>query len=222
MTVVPRTGLLGIFGGTFDPIHYGHLRTAFEVMQALPLRELRFVPAGDPPHREPPRVDALRRLELVRAAVADQAGFVVDAREVRRDGPSYSVLTLTELRDELPGVPLCLVMGMDAFLGLPTWHRWHEVLELAHIVVAPRPGWETPASGEVGALLALRRVHDAAQLHDAQAGHIFIQPVTQLEISATELRDLLAAGHDPRYLVPDPVRTLLHAARLYSVPQPTR
>jgi nicotinate-nucleotide adenylyltransferase len=222
MTAVPLAAPLGIFGGTFDPIHYGHLRTAFEIMQALQLRELRFIPAGDPPHREPPRVDALRRLELVRAAVADQAGFVVDDREVRRHGPSYSVLTLTELRAECPGVPLCLVMGMDAFLGLPTWHRWHELLDLAHVVVAPRPGWVAPTTGEVGALLAARQSLDAAELNVALAGRIFVQPVTQLEISSTELRDLLAAGRDPRYLVPDPVRALLHATRLYSVPQPTR
>jgi nicotinate-nucleotide adenylyltransferase len=222
MTAVPRTAPLGIFGGTFDPIHYGHLRTAFEVMQALQLRELRFIPAGDPPHRDPPRVDALRRLELVRAAVADQAGFVVDDREVRRQGPSYSVLTLAELRAEWPRVPLCLVVGMDAFLGLPTWHRWRELLELAHVVVAPRPGWVVPTTGEVGALLAERRSFDAAELHVALAGRILVQPVTQLEISSTELRDLLAAGHDPRYLVPDPVRALLHAKRMYSVPRPTR
>jgi len=222
MTAVPGTAPLGIFGGTFDPIHYGHLRTAFEVMQALQMRELRFVPAGDPPHRPPPRVDARRRLELVRAAAADQPGFAVDDREVRRQGPSYSVLTLTELRGELPEVPLCLVMGMDAFLGLPTWHRWHELLELAHIVVAPRPGWVAPSAGEIGALLRERRARDATELHVARAGRIFVQPVTQLEISSTELRDLLAAGGDPRYLVPDPVRALLHATHTYSVPRPTR
>jgi len=222
MTAVPGNAPLGIFGGTFDPIHFGHLRTAFEVMQALQLRELRFIPAGDPPHRPPPRVDAHRRLGLVRAAVADQPGFVVDDREVRRQGPSYTVLTLTELRAELPGVPLCLVMGMDAFAGLPTWHRWRELLELAHVVVAPRPGWVAPASGEIATLLAERRVPDAARLRDATAGHIRVQPVTQLEISSTELRDLLAAGRDPRYLVPDAVRGLLHETRMYSVPRPTR
>jgi nicotinate-nucleotide adenylyltransferase len=100
---------------------------------------VRFVPAGDPPHRDPPQVDAARRLDFVRAAVADQPGFVVDDREVRRAGRSYSVLTLGELRAELPDTPLCLIVGMDAFLGLPTWHRWTELLELAHVVVAPRP-----------------------------------------------------------------------------------
>lgn len=222
MTAAPGIAPLGIFGGTFDPVHFGHLRTAFEILQALQLRELRFIPAGDPPHRPPPLVDAQRRLELVRAAVADQPGFVVDDREVRRQGPSYTVLTLGELRAEYPDVPLCLVVGMDAFAGLPTWHRWRELLELAHVVVAPRPGWVAPGSGEMATLLAERRVPDPAPLRITTAGHILVQPVTQLEISSTELRDLLAAGRDPRYLVPDAVRDLLHATRMYSVPRPTR
>jgi nicotinate-nucleotide adenylyltransferase len=222
MTDSTRPVPVGIFGGTFDPIHYGHLRTAFEVMQALGLREVRFIPAGDPPHREPPRVDARSRLEFVRAAVADQPGFIVDDREVRRSGPSYTVLTLEELRTELPGVPLCLIVGMDAFRGLSTWHRWHELLVLAHIVVAPRPGWDPPTSGVVSELLADRRADTTADLRRTPAGRIFVQPVTQLEISSSELRDLLAAGRDPRYLVPDPVRAQLRASRCYSVPQPTR
>lgn len=222
MTAIPRTAPLGIFGGTFDPVHFGHLRTAFEILQALGLRELRFIPAGDPPHRDPPRADASRRLELVRAAVADQPGFVVDDREVRRQGRSYSVLTLTELRAEMPQVPLCLIVGMDAFLGLPTWHRWRELLELAHVVVAPRPGWVAPTTGEIGAMLGERRAVAASELQCALAGRILVQPVTQLEISSSELRDLLAAGRDPRYLVPDAVRALLHGTGLYSVPQPTR
>jgi nicotinate-nucleotide adenylyltransferase len=213
---------IGIFGGTFDPIHYGHLRTGFEVLQALELSELRFIPAGDPPHRDAPRVDAARRLELVRAAVAGQSGFVVDDREVRRRGPSYTVLTLEELRAEIPDVPLCLIVGMDAFRGLSTWHRWHELPGLAHIVVAPRPGWITPLEGAVSDLLAARRADDPAELRSARAGRIFVQPVTQLEISSSELRELLAAGRDPRYLVPDSVRALLRETQCYSVPRPTR
>jgi nicotinate-nucleotide adenylyltransferase len=208
---------LGVFGGTFDPIHFGHLRTAFELLQALSLSEVRFVPAGDPPHRGPPRVPAARRLELVRAAVADQPGFVVDEREVRRAGPSYTVLTLAELRAERPQTPLCLIVGMDAFLGLPTWHRWRELLELAHVVVAPRPGWRAPEEGELGEVLAKRRARDAAELSASLAGCVLIHPVTQLEISSTELRELLSAGRDPRYLVPDAVCAAIRACGGYSV-----
>ncbi|HET9693663.1 MAG TPA: nicotinate-nucleotide adenylyltransferase [Steroidobacteraceae bacterium] len=213
---------IGVFGGTFDPIHYGHLRTAYELMHALRLAEVRFVPAGDPPHREPPRVDARRRLELVRAATHDQPGFVVDDREVVRTGPSYTVLTLDELRTRMPDVPLCLIVGMDAFRGLPTWHRWQELLLLAHVVVAPRPGWVVPADGPLGELLAARRAASVDDLHADVAGRILVQPVTQLEISSTELRELLAAGRDPRYLVPDAVRELIRRTGCYSVSQSTR
>ncbi|MCE3285127.1 MAG: nicotinate-nucleotide adenylyltransferase [Steroidobacteraceae bacterium] len=213
---------IGVFGGTFDPVHYGHLRTAYEVLQSLRLREVRFVPAGDPPHREPPRVDAARRLELVRAATADQPGFVVDDREVRRAGPSYTVLTLGELRAEFPATPICLIVGMDAFRGLPTWHRWQELLELAHVVVAPRPGWSAPTEGALGELLVARSAASVEALHERAAGRIFVQPVTQLEISSSELRELLAAGRDPRYLVPDTVRELVRRTDCSSASQPTR
>ncbi len=223
MTRTPTVAAVGIFGGTFDPIHVGHLRTAFELLHALALREVRFVPAGDPPHRARPRVDAHRRLDLVRAAVADQAGFVVDDREVRRAGPSYTVVTLAELRAEEPDIPLCLIVGMDAFLGLPTWHRWRELFELAHVAVAPRPGWQAPAEGELGRLLAERRASDPAVLRESRAGRVLLQPVTQLEISSTELRELLARGDDPRYLVPDAVRDSIRRTACYSTQsQPTR
>jgi nicotinate-nucleotide adenylyltransferase len=213
---------LGIFGGTFDPIHLGHLRTAFELQQSLRLSEIRFVPAGDPPHREPPLVGAERRLELVRAAVADQPGFTVDDREVRRSGPSYAVLTLRELRQEFPQRPLCLALGMDAFLGLPQWHEWRDLLTLAHIVVAHRPGSRTPADGPLGELLAQRLADRADALHDTVAGRIFVHPVTQLEISSTGLRDLLATGQDPRYLVPEAVRRIIHDTGYYSRQSTTR
>lgn len=222
MTARLRNAPIGVFGGTFDPIHYGHLRTAFEILQAARLQHVRLVPAGDPPHREPPRVDARQRLEFVQAAVADAAGFVVDDREIRRGGPSYTVLTLAELRAEHPDTPLCLIVGMDAFLGLPTWHRWTELLSFAHVIVAPRPGWVAPVAGVLGELLARHGAVAAEPLHNALAGRILIQPVTQLEISSTELRDLLAAGRDPRYLVPDSVRALIRARHSYSVSQPTR
>ncbi len=218
----PVARAIGIFGGTFDPIHFGHLRTAFEVLQKLALDELRFVPAGDPPHRAPPRVDAARRLELVRAAVAGQPHFVVDDREVRRAGPSFTVLTLSELRAEFPDSPLFLIVGMDAFAGLPTWHRWQELCGLTHIVVAPRPGWTAPAGGPLGELLATNGAAGADELRATTHGRIFIQAVTQLEISSSELRAVLAIGGDPRYLVPDAVREVILRTGCYSESRPTR
>ena len=209
---------IGIFGGTFDPIHFGHLRTAFELLQALHLAEVRLVPAGSPPHRGMPLCDPEHRLAMVRAAIVGQPGFVVDDREIRRDGPSYTVTTLRELRAEAPVRPVCLIVGMDAFLGLPEWHDWRSVLELAHVVVAHRPGWATPASGTLGELLAERGTARVADLHDAVAGRIHVRQVTPLEISSTDLRNLIVSGNDPRYLMPDAVRAIIRDTGCYRPP----
>ncbi len=214
MTV--QEGPLGIFGGTFDPIHLGHLRTAFELREAVRLSEVRFLPTGNPPHREGTLANAEMRLAMVRAAVADEPGFSVDDRETRRTGVSYSVDTLSELRAEFPRRSLCLLLGMDAFLGLPNWHRWREILELAHVVVAHRPGWKAPTQGPLGEVMVDRGTGSVRDLHDAPAGRVFVHAVTQLEISSTELRALIARGRNPRYLVPDSVCKLLRETGWYS------
>lgn len=207
---------MGVFGGTFDPVHYGHLRTAFEMLQALRFDEVRFMPCGIPPHRGRTYADADRRLEMVRVATEGQPGFVVDDRELLRDGPSYSVDTLAALRSEFPLRPLALIIGMDAFLGLPKWYHWREILKLSHIVVAHRPGWRAPDMGPLGELLADRGTHRIDDLHRAKAGHIYIHDVTQLEISSTDIRELVAAGRDPRFLMPDAVRQVIMASGCYA------
>ena len=211
---------IGIFGGTFDPIHYGHLRTAFEVLQTLDLDEVRFIPCGDPPHRGVTFAPAALRLDMVRLATRDEPGFVLDDRELRRDGPSYSIDTLASLREEFPDRSLCLITGMDAFLGLPAWHRWDEILDFAHIVVAHRPGWRAPDEGALGALLGERRVRRAGDLHEALHGSVYIHAVTQLEIASTEIRSLVAEGYDPRYLMPDSVRAVIMDSSCYTKSQP--
>ena len=211
---------IGLFGGTFDPIHYGHLRTAFELWQSLGLEEVRFMPTGSPPHRDQTYAAAEHRVAMVRAAVAGQPAFVVDDREVRRSGVSYSVDTLTELRAEHPDSSLCLLLGMDAFLGLPNWHRWRELLDLAHIVVAHRPGWKAPTQGPLGEVMVDRGTGGIRDLHEKPAGRIYVRAVTQLEISSTELRQLIVAGQDPRYLVPEEVRRLIRETGCYAPRQP--
>jgi nicotinate-nucleotide adenylyltransferase len=209
---------IGIFGGTFDPIHLGHLRTGFELLQSLQLSELRWIPVGNPGHREPPLAAAALRLEMVRAAVAGQPGFVIDEREVRRSGASYTVDTLEELRAEHPTRPLCLVLGMDAFLGLTAWRRWTDILALSHLVVAHRPGWQRPGQGLLRDLLEQRGTTHAADLHAALAGRIYVHAVTQLEISSTGLRDIITSGRDPRFLVPEPVRVIIRETGCYAAP----
>jgi nicotinate-nucleotide adenylyltransferase len=206
---------IGIFGGTFDPIHFGHLRTAFELLQALRLSEMRFMPAGNPPHRETTVATAEERLAMVQAATQGQPGFVVDDREIRRAGLSYSVDTMRTLRADFPESSLCLIVGMDAFLGLPKWHQWRELLELSHLVVAHRPGWRAPSMGPLGELLVDRGTGRIGDLHEARAGCIYIHAVTQLEISSTEVRKLIAAGRDPRYLMPDAVREIIEQTGCY-------
>ena len=207
---------IGLFGGTFDPIHNGHLRTAFELWQALRLAQVRFLPSGSPPHREQPLASAEMRLEMVRAAVAGQSAFIVDDREMRRSGVSYSVDTLLDLRRELPERSLCLLLGMDAFLGMPHWHRWREIFELAHIVVAHRPGWKAPMTGPLGEVMVDRGTGSVRDLHSAPAGRVYVHAVTQLEISSTELRQLILAGRDLRYLVPDCVREIILRTGCYA------
>lgn len=206
---------IGIFGGTFDPIHYGHLRTAFEMLQALRFAEVRFVPCGEPPHRGETCAGPAERLEMVQVAIDGQPGFVVDDREVQRAGPSYSIDTLQALRKEHGDRSIALILGMDAFLGLPRWHRWSEILEVAHVVVAHRPGWRAPDIGPLGELLDERGTHRVDDLHESTHGRIHIHAVTQLEISSTEIRELVEAGRDPRFLMPDPVRHVIASTRCY-------
>ena len=195
---------IGIFGCTFDPIHYGHLRTALELKSLLDLAKVHIVPCADPPHRTAPMSDGALRLRMVEAAIRNEPGFVADDRELKRAGVSYTIDTLASFRAELPGRSLCLLLGMDAFLGLPQWRRWRELTTLAHIVVAHRPGWEVPTTGTLGELLRDLRAPSVAELHSKAAGLIHVQPVTQLEISSTDLRDSLRAG--PSHHAPSPTR----------------
>ena len=207
---------IGIFGGTFDPVHYGHLRTAFELWQSLRLAQVRFLPTGDPPHRGASLASPELRLRMVRAAIAGLDAFVADDREMRRSGASYSVDTLLDLRREYPDRSLCLLLGMDAFLGMPHWHRWREIFDLAHVVVAHRPGWKAPITGPLGEIMVDRGTGSVRDLHVSSAGKVYVRAVTQLEISSTELRQLIVGGRDLRYLVPDAVRELILASGCYA------
>ncbi len=209
--------MIGVFGGTFDPIHFGHLRMAEELAETLSLAEVRIVPAGLPPHRGIPRTPAAHRLEMVRLAIADNPRFRLDDREVRQERASYTVDTLTDLRQELGAAqPIWLLMGADAFLGLTTWKEWQRLFELAHIAVAHRPGYRLEQSDTLND--TLRRELESRQVAgapDSAAGTILLSPVTQLDIAATDIRNRLQNGSSVRYLITDGVRDYIQKNRLY-------
>ena len=209
-------GPIGIFGGTFDPIHYGHLRTALELLQRLSLAQVLFVPSARQPLRDPSVAPAATRLAMVRAAVREEPRFAVDTREFDRPGPSYTVDTLESLRGDHAQRSLCLLLGMDAFLSLPRWRRWEALAGLANIVVAHRPGWQPPAEGALARLVQRSGTANGADLHEHLAGRILVTPVTQIDVSASQIRAFAAAGEDPRFLVPDSVRDIIHETECYA------
>jgi nicotinate-nucleotide adenylyltransferase len=192
---------LAIFGGTFDPVHLGHLSVAWEASELLDA-EVRLLPASVPPHRPAPIASAEQRVAILSAALRGQSRLTLDTRELQRGGPSYTIDTLAELRWEQGTRPLVLLLGADAFAGLPSWHRWRELFDVAHIGVLRRPGMEAVLSDELQHVIADRRVDDAAVLRQTSAGKLIELAVTPLEISATRIRELLAARRDPRYLLP--------------------
>ncbi|MCP4126020.1 MAG: nicotinate-nucleotide adenylyltransferase [Gammaproteobacteria bacterium] len=201
--------MIGILGGTFDPIHHGHLRPALDVQQALELDELRLIPLRDPPHRRQPSTTPKQRLEMVQAAINGVPGLSVDRRELERAGKSYTLLTLQSLREELGETPICLILGQDAFTGFAQWHRPEEILQLAHLVVMQRPG----ESGQNP--YPERLTEEPDDLRSNPDGKIYLQPVTQLDISSTRIRAMLQAGQSPSYLLPAAVLTIIDRDGLY-------
>lgn len=206
---------VAIFGGTFDPIHVGHLRVAWEAAEALDA-VVRMMPASVPPHREQPHASAQQRLAMLELALAGQQRLVADGRELRRSGPSYTVDTLTELRAEHGATrPLVLIVGADAFAGMSSWHRWRDLFALAHVAVLTRPGHGGVFEAELAGEWFARRVDDVASLRLAAAGNIVPLAVSELEVSASMVRETLAAGRSPRFLVPDSVLDYIVRGALY-------
>lgn len=218
-----HTAPIGLLGGTFDPVHFGHLRLAVEARDALGLGKVCLIPAGNPPHRGTPRSGAAHRLAMVELAIAGNPDLQVDDGEVRATQKSYTVLTLERLRAKFgPTTPLVLIVGADAFNGLPTWHRWENLFELAHVAVANRPGfaphercWPGELSPALAAACRRRLTRRAQDIAEAPAGRIMPFDMTPLAISASLVRDLIRGGHSPRYLVPDPVLDYIDSHHLY-------
>lgn len=213
--VVTMSKRIGLFGGTFDPIHFGHLRTAWEVYHATQLDEVRFIPCFSPPHRTPPVASPEERFSMVQRAIASVPYFIADDCELRRSGTSYTVDTLRSLSRELPDHSLCLIIGSDAFVHFETWHDWEEIVKLANVIVMERPGHRDSVSRELKQ--KFRLVEEVNDLHEQASGALFIQTVTLLGISSTRIRDEISrTGYAP-FLLPEETQEYITQQKLYSL-----
>jgi nicotinate-nucleotide adenylyltransferase len=209
--------LIGLLGGTFNPIHFGHLRMAQELADALSLAEIRFIPAANPPHKAVPTVSAQQRAEMVQLAIADNPLFRLDKRELQRQGASYTIDTLISLRAELgSAVSLVLCMGSDAFRKLDTWHRWQELLDYCHIALVQRPLSSSETLPKVLETFLFNHYSEHSEdLHDSHSGRIIMQQITALDISSTAICHQLKLGQSVRYLLPEKVIAYLQEHALY-------
>jgi nicotinate-nucleotide adenylyltransferase len=209
--------MIGIFGGTFNPVHYGHLRSALEVKDIFSLDEVRLIPCANPPHREQPIAIAAMRLQMLELAIKNQPGLKIDTRELDRHNqsvqtPSYMVDTLKSLRQEFKDQPLLLFIGSDAFNHLTSWHLWRQLFDYAHIVVLTRPGFETQQFDD---FFKARLAGDIKELAQHCSGKLFLSQVTQMDISATAIRDMIAKKQNPGFLLPDAVIEYIKQHQLY-------
>ena len=204
--------MLGILGGTFDPIHFGHLRTALEVAEHFILSDMRLIPGKVPPHRAQPQASPEQRLTMLQLALAAEPRLHADDRELAREGYSYTIDTVLSLREEVGNeCPILLTLGVDAFLNFQTWHRWQAILAQVHLVVVQRPGYSLPPAGWYTPHLT----QQVATVSQQPAGYIYPLTVTALTISATAIRKLLKNGQSPRYLLPDIVIDYIRHKQLY-------
>jgi nicotinate-nucleotide adenylyltransferase len=215
---VTGTAMIGILGGSFDPIHFGHLRAAVELRDMLGLREVRLVPCGQPPHRSGPVATARQRVEMLRLAIGDEPGFAIDEQELHRSGPSFTLYTVLATREEVKNDPICLIVGADQFVAFDTWHRWRELCDLAHIVVVYRPGWNLNgqlANRELAELVQERLTDRPGELSLARGGKLFFAQLSSMDIASSRIRGLIREGKSARYLVPDAVLDYIQQQRLY-------
>jgi nicotinate-nucleotide adenylyltransferase len=209
------THVIGILGGTFDPIHFGHLRMGQEMLNTHEFTRIHFMPCYTPVHREKPIAAPEARLAMLQMAISHEPKFIADSHEIKQKKPSFTVDTLTSLKKALPSAHLCLLIGIDAFLQFLSWREPRRILEMAHILVSHRPHYELPPDGAIMDLFKKHHMTDMGFLHEKVAGGIFLQAITPLDISAKMIRSQLEAKQNPRYLLPDNVCEYIKTNQLY-------
>ena len=206
---------IGIYGGTFDPIHNGHLTIATAMMQTLNLQSVQFIPNNYPIHRDTPVANAQHRLAMLRIATENNPAFIVNDIELNRAGPSYTVDTLKQLREENPSQTLCLLIGEDAFAKINQWHEWESLPDLVHLIIFNRPGVKRPYAPEIEALIQARETKNIADLSQQEAGFIMQNISDLIDLSATQVRGKLKAGKDVSDDIPEGVCGYIQEHQLY-------
>jgi len=211
---------IALFGGTFDPVHIGHLRTALEVQQALQLTEMRLLPCKIPPHRPPPLANSAHRLTMLRLAT-EHSLLRVDDREMNREGTSYTIDSLMSARREYPEVSLSFVVRLDVFLTLPSWHQWENLIKVAHCIVTLHKGEKFP---ETGAISQFYKAHTKAPeyLKKEAFGGVIPLIIPTFEISAQRIRTLLKEQESPQFLFPEKVYKYVQKHKLYGYTQASK
>jgi nicotinate-nucleotide adenylyltransferase len=210
---------IGIYGGTFDPVHFGHLRPVLDVLESLHLQQIRFIPSYIPPHRDAPQSSVEQRIRMLQSAIASEEKFILDQREIIRQGPSYMYDTLYSLKEDFPNHCLCLILCLDAFIKINTWYKWENLLSLCHLIVTKRPetnyqeihSWPE----EIRNLYKKHKVKHVDELFLSLNNQIYFMNVTQLPISSSLIRDKLKHNQSIRYLLPDTIYDIITKNKLY-------
>lgn len=204
---------IGLFGGTFDPVHFGHLRPAIELVENFSLDKLHLLPNHRPAHRDKPTASTEQRIAMLTLATESLPQFIVDPREAQRDKASYTFDTLSEFREEFPHASLIFFMGLDAFSDFNSWHRWQDILTLANLVVIDRP--DAKLSAWASGLIETQQAKFGDNVCNAHFGAIERHSVTQLAISATDIRHRIETGKSIDFLLPENVKQVILKSKLY-------